>query len=80
MAAANELRVLLTIEVGPGARVVPVAEANSLMVRRAAESDDERSEDQPEEASDLDDGRNNLGFSVAVGARLVRDRCRDART
>lgn len=72
VAAANELRALLTIEVGPGARVVPVAEANPLMVRRAAESDDERSEDQPEEASDLDDSRDNLGFSVAVWKRGQR--------
>lgn len=57
---------MLTVIVGPRAGVVPVPEADPLVVRRATESDNERSEDQPEEAGDLDNGRNNLGFSVAV--------------
>ena len=64
--APNERPALLTVVVGPGARVVPVTEADPLVVRRTTESDDERSEDQPEEASNLDDGRNDLGFSIAV--------------
>lgn len=53
-----------TIVVGPGAGVLPIMKARPLVVWCASERDDERDDDDPEEAEDLDDGGEDLGLAV----------------
>lgn len=62
------------VEVGPRAGVVPVLEAATVAVRRAAEGNDERDDDEAEEAGDLDDGRDDLCLSVEADGHEVDEK------
>ena len=58
--------------VGERARVLPVAKPETVMLRPTAPEKDERKNDQPHNAQDLDGGKPKLGLTVHFDGREVQ--------
>lgn len=59
------------VVINPGTRVIPVAEANGLVVGTSAGGDDDGGEDEADEAEDLDGAAHDLGLAVPAHAEQV---------